>query len=175
MTTVAASRRPPISGVNTDAETPVMTVYPSIACTGLGRLHGKLYESMPVKLFGVKLSHWLFPLPSAPGAIMLYFYLKLFGVRYTVTNRSVQVWKSLGNRMLKQVSLNEIDDIAIAQDPGQVFYRAADLQLLNAAGEVILRLEGIPFPETFRNLILETRDARRQTDASHAVIAARHS
>ena len=77
--------------------------------------------------------------------------------------------------MLKQVSLNEIDDIAIAQDPGQVFYRAADLQLLNAAGEVILRLEGIPFPETFRNLILETRDARRQTDASHAVIAARHS
>ncbi len=171
---MTAPRRPPISGVNPEGETAIMTVYPSIAATGLGRLHGRLYESMPVKIFGVKLSHWLFPLPSAPAGIFLYLWLKVFGVRYTLTNRSVQVWKSLGNRMLKQVALTDIDDIAIAQDAGQVFYRAADLQLLNAGGEVLLRLEGVPSPSVFRNLILEARDARRQTDASRAVIAARH-
>lgn len=168
-------RPTPISGVNTARETPVMTVYPSVACTALGRCLGKLYESMPTKICGIKLSHWLFPLPTCPGALKIYFYLKLFGVRYTLTNRSVQVWKSLGNQMLEQVALSDIDDIAIAQDPGQVFYNAADLQLLDHSGHVLLRLEGIPCPQVFRNTILEARDARRQTDESLAVIQARQT
>ncbi len=173
MTTMTARRPSPISGVNTFAETPVMTIYPSIACTGLGRALGKLYECMPMKVCGVKLSHWLFPLPTAPGALKAYLWIKLFGQRYTITNRSVQVWKSLGNRLEAKVDLAEIDDIAIAQDSGQVFYRAADLQLLDSAGDVLLQLRGVPNPDVFRNTILEARDARRQTDASRAIIEAR--
>ncbi len=173
MTTMTAPRPNPISGVCTTQETPLMTVYPSIACMALGRGLGRLYECLPLKITGIKLSHWLFPLPTSPGAIKLYFFLKLFGERYTLTNRSVQIWKSLGSRMLKQVPLADIADVAIAQDPGQVFYRAADLQLLNAAGEIVLKLEGVPNPEEFRDTILEARDARRQTDAARATIEAR--
>jgi len=170
---MTAPRRSPISGVSADRETLIMTTYPSIASTGFGQLLGRLYDSMPVKIFNIKLSHWLFPLPTAPLAILGYLQLKVFGKRYSLTNRSVQVWKSLGNRMIEQVALSDIDDVAILSKPGQAWYRAADLQLLNSAGEVLMTLEGVPGAEVFRNSILEARAARIQTDASRATIAAR--
>lgn len=171
-----STQRPtPIAGMNSAREMSIMTVYPSIACMALGRAMGKLFESLPTRVLGVKLSHWLFPLPLSPGALILYFYLKVCGERYTLTNRSMQIWKSLGNRLVKQVALSDVKDIAIAQDPGQVFYCAADLQLLGHSGEVLLRLEGVPNPEVFRNTILEARDARKRTDASQATIKARQT
>ncbi len=160
-----------ISGVYAGAEAAIMTKYPSIACTGLGRMLGQLYGSIPQ----MKLGFLLFALPSAPLAVLIYGGLKLFGVRYVLTSQSVQVWSSLTNRLHKEVSLNEIDDIQVQQLPGQASYKAADLVLLSSKGASLARLSGITRAEVFRQNILETRDARLLTASSLATIDARHA
>ncbi|GAB4136113.1 MAG: hypothetical protein Tsb009_03030 [Planctomycetaceae bacterium] len=164
----------PISGVTTGTEVEIMTVYPSIGSTGLGQFLGSLYNSIPLGNFPVKLSHLLFTLPTAPLAVLAYFLLKLFGVRYTLTNRSVQIWKSLGNTLIRQINLNDIGDISITQTPGQVFYKCSDLHLEGKDGKPLMTLEGIPRAEVFRQNILEARDAAVRVRASLAAIEARH-
>jgi hypothetical protein len=169
-----STKRPPaICGVSADKETLITVVYPSIACTGLGKGLGRLYESIPAKLGGVKLSHWLFPLPTAPLAALAYLMLKASGDVYVLTNRSVQRRRSLGNRLVKSIPLTEVEEVEVVQGAGQQFYPAADLVLLNNAGNPLLQLQGVPRAEVFRNLIIEARDARRQVEASLATIRAR--
>ncbi len=170
---ITATRPTAISGVSASRETEMMTIYPSIAATWPGRCLGRLYDSIPVRICGIKLSHLLFVLPTAPGALKVYFYLKFFGERYSITNRSMQRWRSLGRSLIKQVPLTEIADVAISQQAGQKFYRAADLVLLNEKGERIMTLAGVPYPEMFRETLLEARDARTLTAASLAVIQSR--
>ena len=171
---MTATKRPPaISGVSPQKEAVIMTVYPSIACTWLGRALGQLYESLPAKLFGVKLSHLLFVLPTAPGALKAYAYLKLFGDVYVLTNRSVQKRSSLGNRLVAQVPLASIEQVTVEQEPGQAFYPAADLYLVNGKGDTLMVLSGVPRADVFRQTILEARDAFKQVEASLATINAR--
>ena len=134
-----------------------------------------LNDSIPIKINGLKLSHLLFPLPLSPFALLEYFRLKLFGNRYVLTNRSVQKWKSLGSRLVSQVSLSDIDQIDVEQSPGQAFYRAADLILLGAAGKPLMRLQAVPCAEVFRQTIFKARDAHLQVEASLAAIQARQS
>ncbi len=165
----------PISGVSADKENVSMVVYPSMAAIGLGRLLGNLYESIPLKINGIKLSHLLFPLPTSPIAFSMYFHLKIFGNRYVLTNRSVQIWKSLGNRMVSEVPLADVEEITLQQSSGQVFYKASDMSLLGADGKLLLQLDGIPYAEVFRQTLLKARDARRQVQASLGTIAARES
>jgi hypothetical protein len=168
------SRVQAIAGLNPGAETVLVTVYPSIAATAPGRLLGRLYDSIPLKLGGIKLSHLLFTLPTAPLAVALYALLKLFGRQYVLTNRSVQLRLALSGRRTAQFALAEIAEIEIEQLPGQAFYYAADLVLLRADGEELMRFEGVPRAEVIRQLILEARDARMKTEASMAAIEARH-
>jgi hypothetical protein len=165
----------PISGVSADTENVSMIVYPSMAATGLGRALGNLYESIPLKINGIKLSHLLFPLPTSPGALKIYFYMKIFGNRYVLTNRSVQIWKALGNQMVSEVPLADVAEITLHQSSGQVFFKASDLSLLGADGKLLLQLDGIPNAEVFRETLLKARDARRQVQASLETIAARES
>jgi hypothetical protein len=171
-----SSHKPqPISGVSADAENLVMSVWPSISATGLGRGIGVLSDSIPIKINGIKLSHLLFPLPLSPFALLEYARLKFVGDRYVLTNRSVQIWKSLGSRLVSQVSLADIDQIDVEELPGQAFYRAADLVLLDAAGKLLIRLQAVPCAEVFRQTIIKARDAHLQVGASLAVIQARQS
>lgn len=168
-------RPPAIAGVSTGAETVICTEYPSIAALGLGRLVGRLYESIPLGIGVIKLSYVLMTLLVIPPllALKLYVYLKLFGSRYVLTNRSVQVWSMLGQDLRAQVPLAEVADIALQHLSGQEFYHAADLVLLGADGRVLLRLEGVKRAEIFRQTILQARDARVKTEASLAAIKAR--
>jgi hypothetical protein len=169
-----SSKRPPaISGVTSSAEAPIASVYPSIAATGLGRLLGQIYESIPLRICGLKLSNLLFVLPTAPIAASIYLLQKIGGTRYLLTNRALQAWQSLGNMRVASVNLSDISDVEIHQDPGQVFFRAADLFILNKAGVRILTLAGVPFADIFRRTILEARDARQQVAASLDTIRAR--
>lgn len=171
---VATSKRPSaISGVSASSEALIQTVYPSIAATGLGKLLGTLYECLPVKFGDLKLSNLLFPLPTAPVAAGLFFHLKAFGQVYSLTNRSVRLKAALGPRLFQRVPLEEITDVVVNQQPGQVFYHAADLQLKGAKGEVLAVLAGVPRADVFRQSILEARDARVKTAASLATIDAR--
>jgi Bacterial PH domain len=164
-----------ISGVTAGVETEIMTIYPSVASTGLGRILGSLYESIPLKINGVKLSNLLFVLPTAPFALALYAMLKIAGRCYRLTNRSVQIWSTLGQRLYVQATLGDIRAVEVEQSPGQVFYKSADLVLRGADGAPILRLEGVQRAEVFRQTILEARDAHAQVEASLATIRARQS
>lgn len=165
----------PIAGVVADSENEIMTVFPSIASTGLGRALGVLYESIPLKINGVKLSYLLFPLPTSPVALVWYFLLKLTGWRCVLTNRTVQKWSGLGNRLLAQVPLSDIAKIVVAQRPGQSFYRAADLELYGTDGKRLMTLAAIPHAEIFRESILEARDALVRVENSLATIRARQT
>ena len=128
------------------------------------------------KLNGIKPSHLLFTLPTAPLAALVYVFQKTGGRRYVLTNRHLAVWTmTLGvQRMLRaQVPLAQLAEIVVAQQPGQDFFRAADLVILDAAGHRLARLEGVPQADVFRQIILEARDARGLVAQSLARIQAR--
>ncbi|MBI3865848.1 MAG: hypothetical protein HY290_28575 [Planctomycetia bacterium] len=170
-----AQKPPAISGVSAGKQALIMAVYPSIAATGIGKSLGRLYDWFPQKVFGIKLSHLLFPLPTAIIAVQVFFHLKLFGEVYALTNRTMQIRKSIGNRLLREVSLTDVDQIVIRQEPGQEFYPAADIYLLNKAGQTLMSLPGVLRADVFRQLMLEARSARIQVEASLSTINARHA
>lgn len=161
-----------ISGVSPQFESVVEEMYPSIACTAVGEFLNRLYECVPVKIWGIKASNIL-ALPTAPIGIAIYLLLKVFGSRYTVTNRAVNRVSSLGIRLLQSVPLAQIADVSIDPDSRQSFYRTGDVRLTNAGGDTLMLMRGIPYPERFRQVILETRDARGMVASSLARIQAR--
>jgi hypothetical protein len=165
---------PAISGLSAGKQALIMAVYPSIAATSVGKALGRLYQSMPVRICGIKLSHLLFPLPTAVIGVAVYFYLKLFGEIYALTNRTMQLRKSIGNRLIREVPLTDVDQIVIRQEPGQEFYPAADIYLINKSGQTLMSLPGVPRAEVFRQTLLEARSARSAVAASLATISARH-
>ncbi len=150
-----------------------MTEFPSVASTPIGRLLGSLYDSIPLKINGIKLSYFLFPLPTMPIGLTVYLWLKVFGTRYKLTNRSMQIWSTIGERLYSSVALGDIAAIEVRQRPGQAFYKASDLVLLKADGATAMKLEGVVRAEIFRETILEARDARKNVASSLARIQAR--
>ncbi|MEZ6062840.1 MAG: PH domain-containing protein [Planctomycetaceae bacterium] len=162
-----------IAGVSPGSEAVVMTEYPSISSGGIGQMLGSLYESIPLRVAGPKLSYLLFTLPTAPIGILLYLFSKVFGERYVLTNRSVQIWAARSDRMIGKVDLDAIETVELDQHPGQVFFRAADLRLKDASGKTLLQLKGVPDAGSFRNAVLSSASARRLTKAAAATIAAR--
>lgn len=163
----------PICGVSSTSETEIRSRYPSIAAWGFGRLIGMLCESIPTKIWGVKVSYLIFALPLAPVGSLLYILQKLTGVKYTLTNRSVQVWSVIGATQKQSVALSDIGEIELSVQPGQEFYHAGDLTLVGEKGDVLLAIGGIARPDIFRENILRARDARAATEESLATIAAR--
>ncbi|MFN0195320.1 MAG: hypothetical protein ACKVT0_01135 [Planctomycetaceae bacterium] len=172
---MVAQRVQAITGVSPGVENEIQTIYPSISSWGMGKVLGQLYDSIPIKIGGIKISYLLFPLPTHPLPLFLYLLMKVIGQRYMLTNRAVQIWKSLGNQMESQVLLNDIAEIVTVEQPGQAFYHAADLQFYDSAGKKIFTLEGIARPEGFRQSILKARDARKQVAASLELIKGRQT
>lgn len=172
---MSTTRPQPLAGVSASSEQEIMTVFPSNGCTALGRMLGNLFDSIPVQIGALKLSRLLFPLPTAPLSALIYFVLKLGGRRYTLTNRSVQIWVSWGKstRLAQQVALTDIDSFEIVQRPGQAYYRCADIVLRDAAGKAALRLDGVPWPEVFHQTLEKAQLARTQVSAALATIDAR--
>jgi len=162
-----------ISGVSAGQEAVIESVFPSIAASGLGQLIGRICDSIPVKINGIKVSYLLFAPLLAPFGAIGYLKFKVFDPQYVLTNRTLQIRSSLGNRLIGQVSLGDIDNIAIEVLPGQAFFKAGDLEILNSRGDVILRLAGVPRPERFRQVVLDTCEARSQDDAALKTIMAR--
>jgi hypothetical protein len=169
-----------ISGVSAGTEAEITTAYPSLAATGLGRAVGRMCEGVLVT-HGVSwprllitLPLWLVVVPIAMTVtLLLYFVTKISGQRFVLTNRNLQVRQMIGVRLNGQVSLADIKNIAIREQPGQAFYKAADLLIQGADGKTILRLEGVQRPAVFRQTILEARDARQQVEESLKAIQSR--
>lgn len=162
-----------IAGVSPNQERILEAVYPSVGASGLGRTLGGIFESIPLKLNGVKLSYLLFCLPLAPFALALYLLQKVVGSCYILTNRSVEIRKIVGRVLVEKVPLSGVDAVNIVPHAGQAFFRSADVELVNARGDVILRLDGVPWPDRFRQVILDAREARLKSDESLARINAR--
>lgn len=168
-----ATQPQPIAGVSAGKDRVIEFTYPSVAATSLGKWIGQVCESIPTQIGGVKLSYALFGLPMAPLGALLYLGGKVTGNRYVLTNRGVEVRKSIGDKLEARVELASIADIAIQVHSGQEFHNAGDVQLLDAKGSVLVTLPGVAYPERLKSAILEARNARVQNDAALAQINAR--
>jgi hypothetical protein len=151
-----------------------MTVYPSIAATAVGRGLGALYESIPIRIGRLKLSHLLFPLPTSPVALIVYFVLKAMGERYELRSQRLRVTRGLKRKVVTDVPLDEVGRVDCTTSFGQVFFHAGTLVLRNHLGTELARLAGVVRPEMFRRTILEARDAQTRTDAALRTIEGRH-
>ena len=148
---------PPQSG-----EATIMTVWPSLAATGIGRLLGRLY-AIRIGVGWLTLGK-LIALASIPLALPIFFWMLLPGVarRYRLTNRRVILELSRFSlsgsayRPLSYVDLDRFDSIEVVVRPGQAWYPAGDLVFRNGPIETF-RIEGIARPETFRQTCLKAR------------------
>src|SRR4030095_7407526 len=95
-------------------ETTIMTVWPSNARYGLGRMLGSFYAIRWPYIYIVRLSN-LIALLSIPLALVLFF-LRIapwIGYRYRLTNRRIIVERGLGSVEDKAVDLDRFDSIEI--------------------------------------------------------------
>jgi hypothetical protein len=171
----------PIAGVSAGTEAEIMTAYPSLAATGIGRRIGSLCDAVPLKTHGVPWPRLLVAFPLSlvvvpivlAIALPLYFLTKILGRCYVLTNRHLIVRQMIGVRTFSHVPLADIKEVIIRELPGQAFYKAADLIALGADGKPKVRLEGVVRPAVFRQTILEARDARSGVEESLKAIEAR--
>lgn len=147
-----------ISGVSPPelGETTVMTVWPSIAATGMGRFIGRLCSNQTG--FGFFTLGKLLALACIPLALPIFFFMLLPGVsrRYRLTNRRLIVHRWLTDAVDKAISLDDFDSIEVVTRPGQQWYPAGDLVFRKGPVEVF-QLSGVPRPEVFRQNCLKTR------------------
>ena len=166
---------PPIAGVVPQGETQVEYVFPGVACNGLGRLIGSAmgaaastgpapFNILPLLVVGGIL--W-------PLALLLYFWVKVFGNKFVVTNRSVQEVPVLGSALVKRVNYSDVANVRVATQDGYEFHRVGDVQLLAANGDVLLSMPAIQYPDRLARLVLELRDAQSQAAAALKQIQSR--
>jgi hypothetical protein len=150
----------PISGVvpPSVAEATVMTVWPSVASTGLGQLLGRVYRIR--EGFGPLSIGRLALLATIPVGLMLYLSMRLPWAirRYRLTNRRVTIERGINPQVEQYVDLDRFDAIDVVVSPGQEWYAAGDLVFRRGPIET-LRLPGVSRPESFRRVCLEARQA----------------
>lgn len=163
-----------IPGAETRAERRILTQWPSIAATGIGCWIGRCFETAPEwRVLGIRWAYGPPAMALGPLGALIYLLIKVRGRRYVLTNTRIKVQSALGDQLIGDTPLESIGEIAMAVRAGQDFYKAADLVLVDEAGEELLRLEGVANPATFRQNILKARDARVQVESSLALIEAR--
>lgn len=170
---MAATMAQPIAGVSASRETLIETVYPSVAANAVGRILGMLMDCIPVSILGVKLSHLLFAPIAAPIGAALYLLQKVTGNRYELTNRSLISRTSLGGQLIKQVPLADIADIEIETHAGYSFHNVGDVIAYDGRGEKLLVVPAVAWPARFRQIVLDARHARMESDSSLKQIESR--
>ena len=135
------------------AEATIMTVWPSVASTGLGKALGRLYRIRegfgPVSIGRLSL------LATIPIGLVLYLSLRLPWAikRYRLTNRRVAIEVGINPRVVQYVALDNFDAIDVDVSPGQEWFAAGDLIFRRGQIET-LRLAGVSRPESFRRACL---------------------
>ncbi|MFV2068316.1 MAG: hypothetical protein ACC645_15205, partial [Pirellulales bacterium] len=139
-------------------------VWPSMAATAWGRFWGRCYENdFGFRLFGVPITVGrLCALISIPLILPVYFHMLIprlpfivFGAlnsscrRYRLTNRRIVVEHAMGGGEQRAVGLDRFDAIELIEQPGQAWYRSADLVFRKGPTETF-RLAGVPSPQAFR-------------------------
>jgi len=90
----------------------------------------------------------------------LYFskLLPFLAVRYTLTNRRLMIrrgWKLIPSH---EITLDKIDDVRLDPKSVNSFFRCGDLEIISE-GRPVFTLTAIPSPDSFRQAILNTRNA----------------
>jgi hypothetical protein len=171
---------PPIPGVSPPEikEAVIMTVWPSIAATGIGRFLGRLY--LIRWGWGVLTVGHVIALLTSPLAAFLVLARFMHGFladiefmnlgkvflavipssliirRYTLTNKRVVVQRGLKAIDEYWVELDRFDAIDIEVLPGQEWYPAGNLIFRRGPIETF-RLDGVLRPEPFRQTCLKAR------------------
>lgn len=150
-----------IAGVAPPAlgEVTIMTVWPTIAVTRLGRLLGRCYgiKAGPGGIF--TLGNFS-ALASIPIALGLFFYGLFPGIcrRYRLTNRRVVIQRGLQAIDERSVSLDDFDSIDVVVLAGQSWYPAGELVFHKGQVETF-RLSGVSRPEGFKHVCLKAQRA----------------
>ena len=151
----------PIAGVMPaqTKEATVMTVWPSNAKFGLGRMLGKAFAITWPDIYIFRLGN-LIALLSIPLALLLFFMRigPFIAARYRLTNRRIVVERGLSGIEDKAVDLDRFDTIDIAVLPGQAWYDAGDL-VFRLGNVETFRLEGVSRPAAFRETCLKAHMA----------------
>lgn len=154
-------------------ETTVMTVWPSVASTSLGKSLGRVFRIR--EGFGPLSFGRMALLACTPIGLMLYLSLRLPWAiqRYRLTNRRVIVERGVRPRIQQYVDFDQFDSIEVAVEPGQEWYEAGDLVFRKGQVETF-RLPGVSRPESFRQTCLKVQQSYRSVAAiqAHAAGAA---
>jgi hypothetical protein len=109
----------------------------------LAGLAAKLMKSIVLAPLG-----WLLLAP-----LFAHRFRPFFCRRYTLTNRRLMIRRGLKPSPVQEVPLAEIEDVRIAPGSLDSFYHAADLEII-AKGQPVMKLIGVPEPESFRHAII---------------------
>ncbi len=139
-------------------ETTVMTVWPSNAYYGIGRMLGGLY-SISAGFYVFRIGN-LLALLTAPVAAVVFFLrlLPWIGIRYRVTNRRLIVERGWAAIEDKSLALDRFDDIDVEVAAGQEWYDAGNLIFREGKVERF-RLEGVSRPKAFKQICMKSRNA----------------
>ena len=151
----------PIAGVVPShvAEGTVAVAWPSISAYASGQRLGRLYGLRWPDRYIFRSGN-LLALLSIPYALFLYFcrVAPKSGIRYRLTNRRIVIERGLRWIEERAIEMGGFDEIRIDVKPGQEWFHAGDLVMMNA-GKEAFRLEGVSRPEPFRQLCLKTQTA----------------
>jgi hypothetical protein len=108
------------------------------------------------------LAVWIIPVVLAWALLLLpLFILRLSPFicrRYTLTNRRLMIRKGLRPKPAQEVALADIDDVRVPPESLDPFFRSGDLEIVSK-GQVVMKLAGVPEPESFRQAILNAVSA----------------
>lgn len=127
------------------AESMVREVWPTVRgiSAGIAGLSASFMRSVFLAPLGWMLNSLLFGRKFAPALCQ----------RYTLTNRRLMVRRGWKPAPVQEVALKDIDEVRLIGDSYDAFYRSGDLQVLSD-GKEVLKLVGVPEPESFRQAII---------------------
>lgn len=85
--------------------------------------------------------------------------LSFLTTKYTLTNRRLMIRKGMKARPAQELPLDQIGDVRIIHDSNTDFYGTADIEVRRKDGGVAFTMSGVGEPESFRQAILQSRDA----------------
>jgi hypothetical protein len=80
-------------------------------------------------------------------------------VKYTLTNRRLMIRKGMKAHATAEIALDQIGEVRVVPDGNTDYYVTATVEAHRKDGSVALTMPGVPEPESFRQSILQARDA----------------
>ncbi len=88
--------------------------------------------------------------------------LSFLTVKFTLTNRRLMIRKGMKPHPTAEIPLNQIGEVHIRTDSNSDYYATGDLEVQRKDGTIAFTMKGVPEPESFRQAILQSRDAWSQ-------------